>query len=494
MLDPASTLPSGDRILDSFTDAFFWLDRDRRFGFVNRAAEAVLGQPREQLLGRVIWEACPRMLGTQFEREYRRAVEGRATVVFDAYDEPLSAWYELRLYPADEGLSVYVSNISERKRGELRLAAAEAHYRRLVTHTPVAVYVLDRDGCFTEVNPAAERLVGRPAPALFGTAYERVLAPASLEAARTAFTQVAQGLVDDAELEVTIRRPAGDERLVAITATVIRDGDRFEGVHGVARDITDERAAQAEVVDRQQQMQQVLDALPLGISLVDLTGQQIWSNPALDRIWSGARPLGPDRYRAYVGWAADSAARLPDHEWPIVRALRGETVSSERIDIQAFDGTRKSTVVSAVPLHNAAGALAGALAVQEDVTAAQAIEARQRLLATVFDGLPEGVCVLTPSGHTLYANRRFAEVLGVDPAQVPGLHPDDLAATSDAARQFPVMLRIALDTGRWTGRASHMRQDDGRSVQLHIVLSLVKGSGGDDLLFGIIQDVTGPDA
>jgi PAS domain S-box-containing protein len=489
MADSASTLPSGARILDSFTDAFFWLDRGWRFGFVNSAAEGVLRQPREQLLGRVIWDAYPEMQGTVFEREYRRAASEQATVVFEAFYEPFGAWFELRLYPADEGLSVHVSNISERKRAELRVSTAEVHYRRLVTHTPVAVYVLDGNGCFTEVNPAGERLVARPAVALFGTSYERIVAPASVDAARTSFTQIAQGLVDDVELEVAIRRPSGEERLVAVTATVIRDGGRFQGVHGVARDITDERAVQAALADRQRQMQQVLDALPFGVSLVDLTGQQIWSNPALDRIWGSARPLGPDRYRAYVGWAADSAARLPDHEWPIVRALRGETVSSRRIDIQAFDGTRKSTVVSAVPLRNAAGALTGALAVQEDVTAAQALEARQRLLATVLDGLPEGVCVLTPSGHALYANRRFAEILGIDPAHVEGLHPDDLGATSDAARQFPLMIRTALETGRSTGRASHTRQDDGRLVTLDVVLSRVQGSGGDDLLFGLIQDV-----
>jgi PAS domain S-box-containing protein len=490
MADPASTLPSGARILDSFSDPVFWFDREWRVGFLNAAAAALLRQPPESLLDRIVWDVCPEVLGTAFEQECRRAAAGSVPVVAEGYHESFAAWLELRLYPTDDGVSVYVRDVSERKRAELRLAAAAAHRRRLVTRIPVPVYVLDREGAFTDVNPAAAQLLGRPASQLLGMSYEGVLAQASLDAARTAFAQVAEGLVDDAELEVTIRRPSGENRLVAITATVIRDGDRFEGLHGVARDITDERAAQAALADRQRQMQQVLDALPLGISLVDLTGQQTWSNPALDRIWGSTRPLGPDRYRAYVGWAADSAARLPDHEWPIVRALRGETVSSRRIDIQAFDGTRKSTIVSAVPLRDGSGALTGALAVQEDVTAAQELEARQRLLATVFDGLPEGVCVLTPSGHALYANTRFADVLGVDPAVVPGLHPSDLAATSDAARQFPLMLRIALDTGRWSGRANHTRQDDGRMVTLDIVLWRVQGSGGDDVVFGVIQDVT----
>ncbi|HTV01676.1 MAG TPA: PAS domain-containing protein [Luteitalea sp.] len=490
MGDTDSALPSGTHILDSLTDAVFWLDPDWRFRYLNPAAVRTLRQSRDRLMGRTIWAAYPGMVGSVFEREYRRAVSDQITVVFEAYYEPFNGWYEVRLYPSPAGLTAFIHEISDRKKNELLVTAAEAHYRRLVTRMPMAVYALDHEGRFTEANPAAERLLGRPASELFGVSYERVVAPDSVADVRAAFASVAEGRFEETGIEARIVHSAGDERLVAITATSIREDGRFVGVHGVARDITDERAAQAALGERQRLLQQVLEALPVGVSLVDLTGQQIWHNPTLDRIWGSARPVGPDRYRAYVGWAADSAARLPEHEWPIVRALRGEAVSLERIDIQAFDGTRKSTIVSAVPLRNSAGVITGALAVQEDVTAVQAMEARQRLLATVFDGLREGVCVLTPSGHALYANATFAEVLGLDPANIPGLHPNDLSATSEAVRLFPVMQRTALDTGRWAGRATHERPD-GTVVTLDIVLSVVRAPGSDDLLFGIVQDASG---
>jgi PAS domain-containing protein len=52
-------------ILESITDAFFTLDRERRFTYVNRRAEEFWGRPREELLGHSIWEAFPDAVGSE---------------------------------------------------------------------------------------------------------------------------------------------------------------------------------------------------------------------------------------------------------------------------------------------------------------------------------------------------------------------------------------------------------------------------------------------
>ena len=62
-------------ILESITDAFFSVDRDWRFDYVNQQAERVLGRVPGDLVGKVLWEVYPGLVGSEFERAYRRTAE-----------------------------------------------------------------------------------------------------------------------------------------------------------------------------------------------------------------------------------------------------------------------------------------------------------------------------------------------------------------------------------------------------------------------------------
>ena len=104
------------RVLESMSSAFYSLDADWRFTYVNAEAEKLLQRRREELLGGSIWELFPDAVGAAFEREYRRAVDTGRAVSFEAYyPAPLDGWYELRAWPSPDGLSVYFVDITARK-------------------------------------------------------------------------------------------------------------------------------------------------------------------------------------------------------------------------------------------------------------------------------------------------------------------------------------------------------------------------------------------
>ena len=118
------------RILESVTDAFFALDRDWRFTYFNPQAEPLLQRSRDELLGRVIWEAFPQAVGTKFEREYRAAVAERRPVTFEEFHPaPLNAWFEVHAYPSENGLSVYFHNITDRKHTEEAIRGSQERVR-----------------------------------------------------------------------------------------------------------------------------------------------------------------------------------------------------------------------------------------------------------------------------------------------------------------------------------------------------------------------------
>jgi PAS domain S-box-containing protein len=135
------------RTLESMHEAFFSVDRDWRFTYVNARAEQVLQAPREDLLGGVLWKLFPAALDTTFQAHYERAMRERVPATFEARYEPLDVWVEVRAYPDADGIAVYFLDISERKlreqeRGEeaeRQEAAHEATARLLSAATLLRV-------------------------------------------------------------------------------------------------------------------------------------------------------------------------------------------------------------------------------------------------------------------------------------------------------------------------------------------------------------------
>lgn len=108
-------------IFESITDSFFTLDKDWRFIYVNKRSEETLRRSREELLGRTIWEWFPEAIGSEFDDQYRYAMETGESVSFEAYYPPLRQWFEVSAYPSEEGLSVYYRSINERKEAQEKL-------------------------------------------------------------------------------------------------------------------------------------------------------------------------------------------------------------------------------------------------------------------------------------------------------------------------------------------------------------------------------------
>ncbi|WP_459644593.1 PAS domain-containing protein, partial [Kineococcus sp. NUM-3379] len=135
-LDVTAARADGTRltqVLESMSAAFFSFDRRWRFVYVNAAAETLIGRPREELLGGVLWELFPHTVGSEFERNYRRAAETGEPVTFEAYyPEPLSTWYQIRAWPSADGVFVYCVDVGERiaVREEARLAREAAETAR----------------------------------------------------------------------------------------------------------------------------------------------------------------------------------------------------------------------------------------------------------------------------------------------------------------------------------------------------------------------------
>jgi PAS domain S-box-containing protein len=105
-------------ILEKTSDGFFAVDRDWKFTFVNRQAEKLLDRRREDLIGQDFWVELPEFTRDAFEKNYRRAMSEQVAVEFEASDASGKVWFELLAYPSGGGVSVFLRDVTDRKRVE----------------------------------------------------------------------------------------------------------------------------------------------------------------------------------------------------------------------------------------------------------------------------------------------------------------------------------------------------------------------------------------
>lgn len=112
-------------ILESITDVFVAFDREWRYTYVNERATLLIGRAREELLGRRLWDMFPEYEKTRNGRLVRRAMAERTPVHYESYVRRIRRWVETYAYPTKEGISMYVRDVTDRKRAERALQRAK---------------------------------------------------------------------------------------------------------------------------------------------------------------------------------------------------------------------------------------------------------------------------------------------------------------------------------------------------------------------------------
>lgn len=148
--------------LESITDAFLLLDEQWRLTFMNSHAEALLERRREELMGQNIWDEFPEARGSVFETRYRQAVQTGKSVRFDAFFPPLERWFSIHAYPSDEGLAIYLQDITAQQALQAQLQLLNAAVDRVNDMIVITeADPIDEPGPrIVYVNKAFERLTG----------------------------------------------------------------------------------------------------------------------------------------------------------------------------------------------------------------------------------------------------------------------------------------------------------------------------------------------
>ncbi|OGB22414.1 MAG: hypothetical protein A3I66_14440 [Burkholderiales bacterium RIFCSPLOWO2_02_FULL_57_36] len=240
------------------------------------------------------------------------------------------------------------------------------------------IAVLDAHGTIVKVNEEWKRFArenGSDDEAFYvGASYLAVCENAIVQAKdpTAAMTldgmrELLQGKRNSFSVEYPCHSPHQQRWFIANITRFSHQGATYLAV--VHADITARKLAENALRDAETTLRGVLEALPVGVWIMNRNGQIVHGNAASQRIWAGARYVGPEQFGEYKGWWLDSGRLIAAEEWAAARAIsKGETSIDEEVRIQCFDGSSKIILNSAIPLRDDAGNLNGAVIVNQDIT------------------------------------------------------------------------------------------------------------------------------
>jgi PAS domain S-box-containing protein len=148
--------------MEHISDAFFQLDSDWHFTYLNHQAERLLERPRSALLGRLIWREFPEASSGTIRQHYERAAHENRAADFEVFYESLNAWFSVTAYPGPTGLTVYFRDVTKRHEADQHLHLLEMAISRIedfVIITKAASQPGDRQ-TIVYVNDAFVRITG----------------------------------------------------------------------------------------------------------------------------------------------------------------------------------------------------------------------------------------------------------------------------------------------------------------------------------------------
>lgn len=138
---------------------------------------------------------------------------------------------------------------------------------------------------------------------------------------------------------------------------------------GVSIDITQRKQMQRALEKSEYIMRKVIETIPFGLWIADENGHITMANPEAERIWGGAKYVGLAQYGDYKGRWESTGKELGSDGWTLARAVKhGEISHGEIVNIEAFDGTQRTIIMSAIPLRDENNIIIGAIEVNQDIT------------------------------------------------------------------------------------------------------------------------------
>lgn len=266
-----------EAVLSSIRDGFIILDRDWRYTYVNDRQLELIGKQREEVIGRVIWKVFPEANDTEVYEAFLKAITQKKPIFLETLYQPWNRWFDLRIYPNETGISVFTTDITDRKQIEAALRESEQRFRDMADNAPMMIWVTDPTGYCTYLNRGWYDFSGQTERTGLGFGWLDRTHPEDRELSKKIFL-AANERHEAFQIEYRLQRKDGEYRfcLDAASPWFTLDGE-FKGYIGSVIDISDRKQAEIQLYEQAAALKQ------LNAALEHTTSKLLERNQELDR-------------------------------------------------------------------------------------------------------------------------------------------------------------------------------------------------------------------
>jgi PAS domain S-box-containing protein len=375
-----------------------------------------------------------------------------------------------------------IFDITDRKKVEQHLRASEEKYRDLFDNAMDAIFIVDADARYIDVNKKAVELFGYSLEEFRSMRIHDVIPPDQVERTEEELRALKeQGGYE--KFRGKIRTKDGRWLDIEVSSSAIVEEGRVIGSRDIVRDITGQVQAELKLAASEHILRQLIDNAPFGAHLYELNddGRLVFTgaNRAADTI------LGLDN-REFIGKAIEEAfPALKDTEIPSAyRAVAEQGTPYEKELFEYQDEKVRGTfeIVTANLGKNRMAAFF------RDITARRKAEEDLRIKDAALATSLNAVAFADLTGMLTYVNGSFLKLWGYERAdEVTGRPAVEFWEDPESAREIIAAL---LAQGVWDGQLN-ARKKDGSVFTAQLTASRVTDREGKPLcLMSSFLDIT----
>ena len=483
-----------ERYTDLFDFApvgYFTLTADGKINQVNLTGTKLIGVERAQLLGRRLQSLFDEqdrtvfggVLRQLFASGSRQSCEVR---LLESAGRQRAVGLEATLSPGGGECRLVMLDLTARKQDESELAESRNYAQTLLAASPVAIITYKVSGETVSANEAAARLVGTTLENLKQQNFRELASWKQSEFLAKAELALASG--QQQTFENHFVSTFGAEVWAACQFVPFEFAAKPHLLL-LARDITDRKAMEAALQEREAQLRLYAEHSPAAIAMFDrdmkyLVASHRWLT---DFHLGGQAIIGRSHYEVFP--------ELPPRWLEIHRrCLAGAT---EKCDEDAYlraDGTTEHVRWEIQPWLQADGAIGGIIIFFEHITARKQAEAAMResqaRYRALFDRSLDCVFLHDFAGRFLDANQASLDLLGYQREDIPTLTFASLLTEDQLPLAFQTVAEITTTGHQQAPTELRLRGKDGRQVQVNIRSSLINREGKPFAIQGIARDIT----
>jgi two-component system cell cycle sensor histidine kinase/response regulator CckA len=371
----------------------------------------------------------------------------------------------------------------ERARAQEALLAREELFRALVEKSTEAVALIDAQGTICYASDSTTRLLGYEQNEIVGHGMVEFFHPEEKNWMLEQFQRCLDHPGLDVHAEFRFLHRDGSWRFMEGVGINRLDEPSVKAVVANFRDISERKRHEAALHQSNERLRALIEASPLAIIWVDAQDTVMGWNRAAEEMfgWKAAEIRGgpiPPELREQAG--------------ALRRVQRGQPITGLEARQQRRDGSWLDVSISAAPVYDASGQLAGIMGVVADITerkrAEEAVRHSEQRYRLLFERNLAGVSRTTVDGHLLDCNDSFARILGLPNHEaLLDRNVTDFYYDPGERDVFLAQLRLA---NTLTNYETCLRRPDGSQVWVLENVSLLRGEDGSEFLEGTLVDIT----